>query len=366
MSRRTPGLRGKQPAKPTNLPHLHTLKKSATPGTSTAVAGTVDVSHGWIDWAGMLGNGPDSTLTLNRGKPVGDCFWAAFERGRITKALVHQNGKWTLPTDFAMPTSDQTVGLYFGWGSKKPPGVCASTGPDKGTNCEEALQWLFEAGLIKRYGPVKLDRALIDEAMVAHKGVIVGVALDQDAEEEFAEHKAWRDFPQTIDPDVGGHAIYKVKRTPTLDTFLTWGEDQKAEDDWSNDHIDEAWWFQLPNEPDADGYEFAKLDHALSHRASENSARFLATAPVAALSLTARVSSFVASVVKAIPAVLLEAAKLKDPVLDAMIVADVAAVLSPLGVNFGTTGPIVTNVLVGLGILANAIEKARATPPAPA
>ena len=38
----------------------------------------IDVTQGQtINW-GMLGNGPDPTLTVNGGTPVGDCFFAEY------------------------------------------------------------------------------------------------------------------------------------------------------------------------------------------------------------------------------------------------------------------------------------------------
>jgi hypothetical protein len=63
-------------------------------------------------------------------------------------------------------------------------------------------------------------------------------------------------------------------------------------------------------------------------------------------------------IVKQLPAVLAEAAKLQNPVLDATIVADVIAVVSPFGVNVGTSGAIITNALVAVGVLATAVQKA--------
>jgi hypothetical protein len=349
-ARRTSGLRGKRRAKPTNLPYLHTLATGDRVNT-TSVPSTGDITNGWTNWAGMLGNGPDKTLTLNRGKPVGDCFWAAFMRGLIIKALIQVSGKWVLRPGFTMPTSDQTVGLYFGWGSGKKPGVSATSGPDKGTDCEDALQWLLEAGMIKRYGPVAKTRAARLEAVTTHKGVITGVMLDEDAEDEFAERKVWKAFPQSVDPDIGGHAIYDVAWTETLDTYLTWGAKQKAQAKWSDDEIDELWWFQAPWEDDADGYDFTDLDAALEAK------RAARAAAAAAPSKLAKVRSFIGHLVAQIPTVLTEAAKLQNPALDTTIASGAIAIAVAIFGNVHLTVAEVAGWLAVTGTVAAAAER---------
>ena len=64
-----------------------------------------------------------------------------------------------------------------------------------------------------------------------------------------------------------------------------------------------------------------------------------------------------AKIISELPAVIAEAAKLQNPVLDAAIVADIVAVVSPFGVNVGPTGAVITNALVAVGVLATAIQK---------
>lgn len=63
------------------------------------------------------------------------------------------------------------------------------------------------------------------------------------------------------------------------------------------------------------------------------------------------------SLVKAIPAVLADAARLKNPVVDAGIVATILAIVSPFGMNVGTTGAYLSGALLAVGTLAAAVEK---------
>lgn len=244
LGRRQPGLRGRQPAKRVDLPFLHDGRKALPPA--------YDVSHGFTAW-GMLGNGPDRTLTLNGGQPVGDCAWAAIQHGLMVKALVQkEDGSWGFRPDFKPPTSDETVGLYFGYEVGNPPGQPATSGPDNGTCLADGLAWACKGGIIKRYGPVDpTNKAAVHQALIEHKGLLVGVNLDAAAEAEFARHLPWRELH---DPTVGGHAIYQIAYSLHLDTFVTWGADQLATFDWDSDQVEEVWWFQAPWEPDTTSF----------------------------------------------------------------------------------------------------------------
>lgn len=88
------------------------------------------------------------------------------------------------------------------------------------------------------------------------------------------------------------------------------------------------------------------------------------------LTAVAATPSFISKVLAKLPAVLAEVVKLQNPVLDATIIADVLAVISPFGINVGSSGAVITNALVAVGVLATAIQKVIAdlkTPtPAPA
>ena len=79
------GLRGRQPVKPPAerfaIDFIHRYLRSPLPTPSYPI----DVSGGITDWK-MLGNGPDPTLTVNGGRPVGDCTFAGRQHVRMAKA----------------------------------------------------------------------------------------------------------------------------------------------------------------------------------------------------------------------------------------------------------------------------------------
>lgn len=260
---RTPGLRGLLPAQKTNLPELHTLACAAV-----EVPESYDATSGWKNWL-SFGNAPSTglpgdKLTINGGKEVGDCFFAALYHGLMTKALVQDTaGAWQIKAEgFAVPTANQVVGLYLGYQNGLAPGKSATSGPDNGTEPVAGFQWFQKAGIIKRWGPVDVSK--LNAGTYSHKGVLLACALDEDAEEEFAEGKPWLNRSQAVDPIEGGHAIYRPKYRPKWATELTWGADEDAADAWEKAHVQNAYWFQAPWEPDAAGYDFGPLDAALS------------------------------------------------------------------------------------------------------
>lgn len=258
---RNAGLRGLLQAVVTDLPFWHEF---AGP---VEVPESFDVSHGWSEWL-SLGNAPPTglpgdQLTVNNGQPVGDCFFAAAYHGLITKALVPAGaGKWRLRDGFVLPTADHVVGLYLAFQRGLPPGSLAASGPDNGTEPVAGFEWLRAAGIIKRWWPVDPDR--LDAATFQHQGVLTAWALDRDAEIEFEEHKPWLEIPATIDPTIGGHATYRVARDPRYGTEITWAADEQASLDWEQHHLQAAYGFQAPWEPDPAGVDFRPLDEKLA------------------------------------------------------------------------------------------------------
>lgn len=258
--RRNAGRRGLLPAQHVDLPAVHTLQAVR----SELVPQSYDTSHAFTGW-GMVGNGPDPTLTINDGQPVGDCFFAAVAHGLMNKALVQSNGGYALDPELVpviQPTADHWVGLYLGYQNELSPGKTATSGPDNGTEPVAGFKWLTAAGIIKRWGLVAPSK--LNEATYDHNGVLLACALDADAEQEFEHHQPWRNLPASVDPIEGGHAIYRVGFTPRYGTEITWAEDQQAARAWENNHVQQAFWFQASWEADAAGYEFGEYDRALA------------------------------------------------------------------------------------------------------
>jgi hypothetical protein len=261
--RRNAGLRGLLQPASVDLPFLHEMATGAP-----EVPESFDTSHGWATWM-SLGNAPATDLpgdqlTINGGNEVGDCFFAAVYHGLINKALVQApGGTWSLKTEvFTMPTANGVVGLYLGYQNGLAPGKTADSGPDNGTEPVAGFQWFQKAGIIKRWWPVAV--AELDQGTYDSKGVLTAWALDADAEEEFANHQPWLNLPESVDPIEGGHATYRVGKTPRYGTEITWAADQQATHPWEKAHLQAAYGFQAPWEPDPVGYDLRPLDVALA------------------------------------------------------------------------------------------------------
>jgi hypothetical protein len=166
----------------------------------------LDKSAGITDF-GMDGNGPDPTLTVNKGKPVGDCGPCAVpaHANMITAVLA------ALELSENTMTSDQVVDLYFRY----------TGGHDTGVDLGDWLLWLFQQDLIK--GFVKVELEDLDAALETFDIVIVGVCLNPQADEQFPN--GW-DVSEGDEPDSqDGHAILYAGAESVSGPFrwVSWG-----------------------------------------------------------------------------------------------------------------------------------------------
>jgi hypothetical protein len=98
-------------------------------------------------------------------------------------------------------------------------------------------------------------------------GVYLGFQVQQNAQQEFADHKPWTPGPLTTD----GHAVFAVGYDPTGVTVLTWGNTQQGTWAWWDECVDEAYAILPPEAKDpgfAPGYNLAQLQADLSQVAS--------------------------------------------------------------------------------------------------
>lgn len=200
-------------------------------GAAPAPTYPIDVSAGITGWL-MLGNGPDPTLTVYNGQPVGDCVVAAWKHDTmIAIKLGH------LPE--AEPTADQTVTLYLQY----------SHGQDNGVVIADFLLWLYQQKLILGFAPV--NPASVDAVMAqVGRGLITGVELTDDAQQLFQDGQPWTTANgETPDPQ-NGHAILKVKSQSGsgTGTFVSWGQDQAAEGPWIKACASEFWLILTPED----------------------------------------------------------------------------------------------------------------------
>jgi hypothetical protein len=195
-------------------------------------------ADGW----GMDGNGPDPTLTVNGGNPVGNCGVCAFpaHADMLAAALCDE------PLAANTMTSDQTVTLYFtyeainaGVSWRPPPVGTAWTQADidqaaqldNGVDLGDWLLWLFQNG----YAPgfVALTATEVDAALGLGFVVIVGVNLNPQADQQFPV--LW-DVGPGDEPDPSeGHAILQVATVaPTGQRkYVSWGQVVPATLAWS-------------------------------------------------------------------------------------------------------------------------------------
>lgn len=191
----------------------------------------IDKTAGIID-LGMDGNGPDQTLTVNDGKPVGDCGPCAVpaHANMITAVLAG------LDLASNTMTSDQVVDLYFEY----------TGGQDVGVDLGDWLLWLYQKGLIK--GFVKLQLSEMDAALAAGLVIVVGVNLNPDADEQFPN---WSLGPKDEPDPEDGHAILYGAAQTLVGPFkwASWGQWATSDLAWRQKCPQQA--FGVVTDPDA-------------------------------------------------------------------------------------------------------------------
>jgi predicted secreted protein len=211
-ARRPSGKRGKRPA--VHVPALR-LRNFAPPSSPPPPTG--DVTSKITNWL-MLAN-----------NKYGCCGPAATMHYRMAKA-----GR-VIPEC----TDSYTTGLYFAYGTAMgEPGPY----PDQGVDNATWLKWMFDQGHIEAFAEIDAhDVAVVHQAMLNFSGVLIGVNLTPDAEQDFEMQVPW-DVSATDQPDPNaGHDILLVAYDQNSDTFVTWGGLQKATVNWDQAAIDEAW-----------------------------------------------------------------------------------------------------------------------------
>ena len=221
---RTPGKRGRLPAKRVALRFVHDYAAAPLP----APAYPVDVRSGIADgdWQ-MCGNGPDPTCTVAP-EGVGDCTFAGRQHYRMAKAAHYgQSETWE--------TSDELVREYLAY----------DHGQDVGAVISDLLLSWYRAGKILAFAPVDhADPAAVDSAMAAFRGAYCGVDLTPDADQLFSQGQPWTVADgQQPDPN-DGHCIVKVYadgNTDPYDGWISWGQFQRSTQDWTRACLTECW-----------------------------------------------------------------------------------------------------------------------------
>lgn len=195
-----------------------------------------DHSNGF-DHFSMLGNGPDPTLTVNGGNPVGDCGVV----GSVNITLVDSV---ETAEAFVVPTSDEVVSTYLGY----------TNGQDSGIVLSDFLAHWQSAGLpwgkIAGYAGVEYHE--VDDVFAAANAfgcLYVGIAVPAPAEDQFSNGEPWDLTGTSADDDIqGGHCVVIVARNAEGGEVITWGQRQKFTNRWWKRYGEEAYAVIAPSQ----------------------------------------------------------------------------------------------------------------------
>jgi hypothetical protein len=180
----------------------------------------------------VLGNGPDPTLTVNHGKPVGDCAFVGTENVTVVDQI--ECGE---PPTF--PTSDLVVSTYLTY----------DHGQDKGANLSELLAYWHNHGLPwagKNCGYASANFRDIDEfwaAVYAFGCGYIGILVTEAMQQQTAAGEPWDITGTDMDERVvGGHCVVPIARTSAEGDgeVATWGMRQPFTARWFKTFVEEA------------------------------------------------------------------------------------------------------------------------------
>lgn len=184
----------------------------------------------------------------------GCCGVAAFEHIRMAKAISASDGNGAVAYEkgFVLPTTASTEALYFKYG--KAQGEPGSK-PDEGVANVDFLKWLFELGVIDWFAELDVtDENEVRQGMIDCRGVLIAVALTDDAEDLFSAHAPWTVADGERPDPQEGHDIALLAYGPDGDDYCTWGALQPAAPAWVKACAQEAWVFGSREDGERAGY----------------------------------------------------------------------------------------------------------------
>lgn len=204
--------------------------------TLPAPAASFDHTQGF-DGFKMLGNGPDPTLTVNGGNPVGDCGWVGSVNVDLIESL--ETGE-----RFVWPTSDEVVTDYLRYDHGQDLGVDLSTFLTYWQTV--GLPW---GGKIAGHAEVDLQGG-VDRAWAAANAfgcLYIGIAVPAPMDEQAASGEILDLTGTSDDRDIqGGHCVVVVSRDADVGNgqsggeLATWGMRVKFTDRWLQTYMEEA------------------------------------------------------------------------------------------------------------------------------
>lgn len=215
----------------------------------------IDKSGGITD-LGMGGNGPDPTLTVNKGRPMGDCGPNAAPKN------VNQTTAALGSVPYTAMTSNEVATLYATYEAEQAGITWRPTGDDwelpegldEGVEANDWVMWLFKNSYIKAF--VKVPIHELEAALFTASAVIVAVSLNPDADEQCENGETWDISPgDEPDPEMG-HFITLGYAGSVTGPFKwgTWGQWQESTLRWREKCPKQA--FAIITEEDAAAANF--------------------------------------------------------------------------------------------------------------
>lgn len=237
MDIRTPGVLGpyvKESHAPSLLAHMYVNLDEVLP-----LYVEWDGTHGITDWG----------MDLN--DRLGCCGWAAPDHGNIAKS-----GDISKIGTFGAPKWVPGIGAYFAFGtSQGEPGAQ----PDYGVSNQPWLQFLWENGIIDGYVEVPLNQ--LDKYAAYGSGLLAGVQLDGQAQNQFANHQPWDGPPN---PQLG-HDVWLIKtHTDGSGAVITWGAVQDFTLNFRKNNITDLWLITDKDDPQVNNTALQTALQALS------------------------------------------------------------------------------------------------------
>ena len=183
-----------------------------------------------FDGFDMLGNGPDPSLTVNGGNPVGDCAFVGTVNVELIDSVETHRA-------FTMPSSDEVVTDYLRY----------DHGQDQGANLAELLAFWHRLGLpwtgkLPGYaGLSHQDWAQFWAGVNAFGNGYIGIVVTQTMMDQTQAQEPWDLTGSPSDDEVlGGHCVVPFARNGDLGTVATWGMRQQFTERWFLKNCEEA------------------------------------------------------------------------------------------------------------------------------
>jgi hypothetical protein len=183
-----------------------------------------------------------------------DCGAAAVDHGNAAKA-----DDVSIVGTLGYPVFATTLGTYFAYGTAMgEPG----TMPDEGVDNASWLAFLYKNGIIDGYGEVPLTE--LDAYAEDFNGLLVGVALDDNAETDFSQNIPWdTNAANPPDPNLGHDTWLIITHADGSIAVYTWGGLQAATLNFRLQNISDAWAILDEDDAKRAGVDWASLQAAL-------------------------------------------------------------------------------------------------------